>query len=132
MRSSQRQFIANLKTRTADIAPEQIAFFAGSNRSAADTLFYLDKPKPGIAIRDANELKAFLQKESPKVLISRRKSIPDGLEKQLEEFPTIAEDVQQWDSKSKQRNKLVAWILKQPVNIEIKPAAKEKASNNEE
>jgi hypothetical protein len=133
-RMPEKAFIAQLRTQTANIAPQQVGFFISNNRSSAETLFYLDKPGLSTIIKDVNGLKDFLQGPPPRALIMLRKGIPEGLEAQLAKFPMIAEGSQQWEDVKEQGKKRIVWILNESVTVNIKVVLKkEKASTvNEE
>jgi 4-amino-4-deoxy-L-arabinose transferase-like glycosyltransferase len=131
-RAPEKTFIAQVKMQTADIGPERLGILTSNNRSAAETLFYLDKPGLSTIIRDANGLKNFLAGESGGALICFRRNIPAGLEAQLENFPVIKEDSQKWEDKKEQGKKRIAWIVNQPLTIDIKTAAKTEKMSNEE
>jgi hypothetical protein len=118
-RAPEKAFIAQLKTQTAAIAPQQIGFFISNNRSSAETLFYLDKPGLSTIIKDVNSLKDFLAAQPPRALISLRNGIPESLDAQLAKFPKIEEGGQQWEDAKEQGKKKIVWILNEPVTVTL-------------
>lgn len=150
-RAPEKTFIADLKAKTADIAPQQVGFFISNNRSSAETLFYLDKPGLSTIIRDVNGLKEFIAGPPPRALIALRKGLPEGLEEQLKKLTTegtentetnknnnvvqvIEEQAQQWEDAKEQGKKRIAWILNEPitVDIQVSPKTEKARTTNEE
>jgi len=118
-RAPERAFYTQLKGLTANVAPQQIGFFASDNRSSAEMFFYLDKPGLSTVVKDGKELRDFLQGPTPRVLIAKNKNIPQGIKSQLIKFPIVMEGILKWEGEKEQGKKRTAWLITEPVMADI-------------
>jgi hypothetical protein len=122
---TERPFVFDLKQKAADLEVRDIALF----RTNCPTLqFYLARERPVRVFQSAAELSAFLAGAPSAILVTRRKyraELPPGVAADLARAPDMAEAIRSWESASCRKNKWVAWLLKEPADVQQSNTLKE-------
>jgi len=115
----ERAFYRQLKNLTANVAPQEIGFYAKDNRHSATTFFYLNKPGLSVNIKKTVpcELSNFLQAPGPRVLITKQCYLEKGMHAQLSKFPRVEEGLTKWEDNKDLQGKRVAWLITEPVTV---------------
>jgi len=104
-----KPFSMELKAKTGDLAPANIAFF---RKYAGEILFYMNMPEPVLLIKSTEQLNDFLNSEAKtKLLISHsdyKKELLDAFPERVPEQPTFKEKINPWEKKKKYE----AWIIR--------------------
>ena len=112
---TERPFGRQAKEATAQIEPENIAFYCKLN---VNTLFYMGKTRPVKELLDQESLQAFLEpNDAAKMVITKQKCLEDlspWLSEKLGRKPDLEEPRFPW--KKEDGNRLVAWKIEVPIS----------------
>jgi len=116
MNRAERPFARELQGRSAAFSPERIAMFPKAN---PNLLFYLHTDRPIQILKNADQLRRFLEPGLPGVVITQSRhaaALPPEIVNSLWSQQYLREQVQPWESKSSRREKWVAWFWGHPLD----------------
>jgi len=105
-----RPFAGQVQAGTAGIPPQQIGIFP---KCHATILFYLDRSGPVEVLRNADEIRCFMDRPQPAALITQQRyavGLPPDISARLLQGQSLREPVRPWESKSSRPEKWMAWV----------------------
>lgn len=107
---TEQPFVKELQARSPTFSPERIAMFPKAN---ANVLFYLHTDRPIQIVKNADQLRRFLEPGLPGVLITQNRYVarlPLEIISELQRQQGLHERTQPWESKSSKEEKWMAWL----------------------
>jgi 4-amino-4-deoxy-L-arabinose transferase-like glycosyltransferase len=114
-----RAFVGELKTRVTGVPAEDIGFYRGAS---GIVLFYLDTEKPVTVLRTDRELREFMARDRPRVIIAQQQAVGSALQcfpPHLARGPDLVEKAEAWMQHPEDEDLAVWLFLDRPT----KPAS---------